>query len=424
LYWRSGFFPADQPAPPDYDYDVIGGIVNGAYAGTATGWYLWHEDIPDAAWGHVVLGNANALWDAETNGKLARLVSAYNGERAADRIQRLCDEEDLLLHITDSGLSARMGPQRTKGLLELLDECANAEDAIMYDSYGVAPNNYYNHVMWRSLGTLWNQAPKMTLDYEAGHISPPLDVIIDDRGAVNDMTIQQDGGTARKYVDMDGPAGVDAIGRYSASKTLNLYELAPLEPRAACEVRKGTVIEPRIGAVTVNVTINDELRYPCEQIYPGDFIEVVNLPRRVTPDPIKLMVVGVQEHITESMRLFTFITVPGSVYDMGHTWGNSATDMFARADLTDSTVATDGFVTGTDTALVVDVPTVPWTTDPADLPFDVRVAGAVLTVTDVSPVVDGQQGFIVSTTVKNGVVKELPVGARVQIEPGAYAANV
>src|SRR5690606_34535612 len=103
LYWRCGFFPADQPAPPDYDYDVAGGIVNGAYAGTATGWYLWHEDIPDAAWGHVVLGNANALWDAETNGRLARLVSAYNGERAADRIQRLCDEEDLLLHITDSG---------------------------------------------------------------------------------------------------------------------------------------------------------------------------------------------------------------------------------------------------------------------------------------------------------------------------------
>src|SRR5690606_24340140 len=136
--------------------------------------------------------------------------------------------------------------------------------------------------------------------------------------------------------------------------------------------------------------------------------------------------VGVEDWSDGVSRRITFVTVPASPYDIGYTWGNEATDAWARADLADCTVAeaSEGFVTGADADLVVDVPTVPWTTDPADLPFDIRVGGAILTVTAVSPVVDGQQGLTVSTVVKNGVVKELKAGSAVNVYPAAHTASV
>src|SRR5690606_16483645 len=321
-----------------------------------------------------------------------------------ERAKRLCDEEGIRIHIEDDGNSVLMGPQRERTLLELLDECADAEDAIMYDHPDINQG-----IMWRSLSELWNKAPSLELDYEQGHISPPLEVIVDDRGVVNEASITQTEGSMRRYTDYDGPLGVNNVGRYSISKTLNLFDLSQLIPRASWEVHKGTAESPRISQLTVDCTANPDLEQYAIHVYPGDFILVKNLPRNVTTEPIKLLVVGVKEYVDEVTRRFTFVTVPGSPYDVAHVWdGSEDTDQYARVDLDDCTVAadSDGVEAGTDTTLVVDVPSGRGSTASDDQAFDISVGGAVLTVTDVSAKVNGKQGFIVSTTVKNGVVKE------------------
>lgn len=393
------------------------GTINGAYTGAPKAWYVNHSsNLADYPVGHVVLQNRFV----EVTDGLTQAAEGHDSERAAVRFQRLCDEEGIPATVIDGGQSSRMGQQRQKSLLQLLDECADAEDAILYDS----PTG--EGLVWRSLGVLYAQAPTLELDYAAGHIAPPFEPIVDDKGITNDVSITQEGGSTRQSVMYDGPLGVDRIGRYSSSKTLNLFELAQLKPRADWEVHKGTVEEARFGKVTVDLTANPGLTAAAEAVQPGRFITIKNLPRVFSPDDVRLLVVGVEDWTDGVVRRITFVTVPGSPYDIGYTWGNAATNAWARADLSDCTVAevSDGFVTGTDTALVVDVPTVPWTTDPADLPFDIRVGGAILTVTGVSPVVDGQQGFTVSTTVKNGVVKELKAGSAVNVHPAAHTASV
>src|SRR5690606_37914204 len=410
--WQMGMHENIVGAP----VRVANGTVNGAYTGAPVSWYVSHSDaMQDYPVGHVVLQNR---YVNVTDG-LTQAAAGHDSERAAVRFQRLCDEEGIPVNVIDGNQSSRMGFQKQKALLQLLDECADAEDAILYDS----PTG--EGLVWRSLGVLYAQASTLELDYSAGHIAPPFEPIVGDKGITNDVSISQEGGSTRQSVMYDGPLGVDRIGRYSSSKTLNLFELAQLKPRADWEVHKGTVEEARFGKVSVDLTANSGLTAAAEAVQPGRFITIKNLPRVFTPDDVRLLVVGVEDWSDGVSRRITFVTVPGSPYDIGYTWGNAATNALARVDLADSTVAAEsaGFTTGTDTDLVVNVPTNPWTTAPADLPFDIRVGGAVLTVTDVSAVVAGQQGLVVSTAVKNGVIKELSEGTPVQVHPGAPTAS-
>src|SRR5690606_4071033 len=123
----------------------------------------------------------------------------------------------------------------------------------------------------RSLGVMYAQASTLGLDYSAGHMAPPFEPIVDDKGITNAVSVTQEGGSTRQSVMNDGPLGVDRIGRYSSSQTLILFELAQWEPRADWEVHKGTVEEARFGKVTVDLTLNPELIEDAEAVQPGRF---------------------------------------------------------------------------------------------------------------------------------------------------------
>src|SRR5690606_23577012 len=264
----------------------VPGTINGAYTGAPVSWYVAHDDVmEDYPVGHVLLQNQYI----HVTGGLTQAAEGYDSERAATRFNRLCQQQSIPVSITDGGLSQKMGHQTQKTLLQLLDDCANAEDAIMYDS------PLGDGLRWKSMGTLLGQDPVLELDYEAGQIVPPLDVIVDDKGVTNDVSITQEFGTMRQYVDHDGPMGVNRIGRYAAGQTLNLWELPQIIKRAQWEVTKGTAEGPRISRLTVDLTTNPELVEDVEAVEPGHFIMVKNLPRRVASDPVKLLVVGVQE---------------------------------------------------------------------------------------------------------------------------------
>src|SRR5690606_3769982 len=180
---------------------------NVTYTDVQSSWYVSHSDaMQDYPVGHVVLQNQ---YVNVTEG-LTQAASGHDSERAAVRFQRLCDEEGIPATVIDGNQSSRMGFQKQKALLQLLDECADAEDAILYDS----PTG--EGLVWRSLGVLYAQASTLELDYSAGHIAPPFEPIVDDKGITNDVSITQEGGSTRQSVMYDGPLGVDRIGRYSS----------------------------------------------------------------------------------------------------------------------------------------------------------------------------------------------------------------
>lgn len=384
------------------------------FAGTATGWRVGQFGaLPDTlAIGHVSIHSGTDFWSA------VDFARSFQDERASTRFARLCAEEGVTMVNIGASNTARMGPQETDTFLDMVDDCALADDAVLYDSPTARA------LVFRRFGSLYEQPSTLTLDYATGHLSPPLQPVVDNRLTRNDVTVERENGSKARVVDSAGSLGTNTLGAFTDSLTVNFAADAQALPRAQWELTKGTAGGIRVQRLTVDVVRWPALAAAALAVQPGTFVSVVNLPRRLTADPLRLLVLGVEEFADESHHTLTFVTAPGHVYDVGYTYGNASTDARARVDLHDCTVFTVGFVTGTSTSLVVNVPGRPWTTAAADLPFSIRVSGAVLTVTAVSAVVSSQQGFTVSTTVGNGVVKTLPASSPVHIEPGAVVATV
>lgn len=381
----------------------------GAFTGAANEWIVLGKE--DMAIGHVSIHNVDDFF------AVLDYASAWDGERAADRFQRLAAEENVPAIMLGGGNTERMGMQRESTFLDLMDECADADDALSWD----ASND--QGLAFRNRGSLYSQAAELTLDYAAGHLSPPLAPVIDDRLAMNDVTVKRADGGQWRSVERSGPMGVDVIGAYTSSEERNLTEQAQTVSMARWLLHRGTAEGARFEKITVDVLANPGLIVACESVEPGSFIEVVNLPRVITPDAVRLLVVGVEERVDAVRRSFTFVCVPGSPYEVAYVHGSDPnTNQYSRVDADGSTVASPAFITGTSTGLVVNSPNLPWTTSAAEWPFKIRVDGAILTVSAVSAVVAGQQGFTVSTTVVNGVVKTLTPGAEVHVEPTANVA--
>lgn len=64
----------------------------------------------------------------------------------------------------------------------------------------------------------------------------------------------------------------------------------------------------------------------------------------------------------------------------------------------------------------IGLPGVPWTTDPADMPFDITIGGEVMAVTAIGAIADGMQQFTVARAV-NGVQKPHAAGSPMTLHP-------
>src|SRR5690606_4999764 len=118
--WQMGMHENIVGAPVYF----VNGTINGAFTGAPVSWYVNHaghmEDYPV---GHVILQNQHT-----DIGGITQAAEGYDSMRAAVRFHRLCQQENIPTNITDGGLSQKMGHQTQKTLLQLLDDCADAED--------------------------------------------------------------------------------------------------------------------------------------------------------------------------------------------------------------------------------------------------------------------------------------------------------
>ncbi|MFE3858796.1 hypothetical protein ACFXPN_47720, partial [Streptomyces griseorubiginosus] len=338
-----------------------------------------HPAIANSLAGYANTGNATIGW---------------NGEPARNRLLRLAAEEEVPLSVamSDPGLP-RMGVQQSSTFLGLLRQVETVDQGILFE------RRDGTELVYRAAGTLMNQAPVLTLDFEQGLFDDirPKD---DDRAAFNVMTAKRISGSEFTYELTEGANSTqdppNGIGYYGTSVELSVASDDDLPDQAAWRVHLATVDEMRYPTITLNLAndrvfalINDILRVDV-----GDKIRLTSLPPDYSVDDVDLLVLGGGDSPGPDSWPITFTCVPAEPYNI------AVADSTAngRADTAGSQLAAALTSTAT-TATVLTTAENRWVWTaafPAEFPFDVRADGEVMTVTAAASLLTDAFGRTVS----------------------------
>lgn len=272
------------------------GLVTSSYAGTlgringvrgADGGYS--ADLEGLVLGHIaVLSTANStIYNAADLG--------FTGETAGTRMERLAVEESIPLTVCGNvSEQTAVGSQRPMGVLDLLEEAADADGGILYEDRDQPTLRY------RGRGTLYNQKPALVLDYDGPGLAPPLTPTGDDEATQNDITINRIGGSSARAVLEEGRLSIQAppngVGLgYDTSEDLSLYLDEQAEPIAWWRLHLGTYEGRRYPQVRVLVHQAPGLLEQILAVDVGDKIVIRNPPIWVAPGDIELIVQGYEE---------------------------------------------------------------------------------------------------------------------------------
>lgn len=310
------------------------------------------SDQQQMACGHAALfagNNITAHWAAD---------DGHLGESAHERIERLCTEESVAF-TTSATSSEAMGPQGTGTLLDLLQECADADMGVLHESgFGLA----YMSRMER-----YSRAVDLALDGDKGHLAEPPEPVDDDQTLRNDVTVRRKNGSLARYVDNDS---VSAVGRYDEDVTINVHSDLVLAGHAAWRVHLGTVDAMRWPRLDLNLARSPELIDDWLACGVGSRVTVDNPPDQVLGETIDLIVEGYTEYLGYRDWRVTLNCSPASPWTVG-VWEDWT---LGRLDTEGSEL--DSAATETDTTLSVATTSGPmWTTDPEHAPWTLEVGG-------------------------------------------------
>ncbi len=360
--------------------------------------------ITDTAMGHVsVQSEIISIHD------LGDQLGAYVGETAGRRIERLCAEEEIpLTAIGDLDDTVKMGPQQPATLLELIEEAAEADLGILHEPRGDLGLAY------RTRTSLYNQSAAVALDYESGHLAPPLEPVDDDQSVRNDVTVTRKSGSSARSVLDSGPLSVatppSGVGRYDDSVTINVRSDGDLPSQAQWRVHVGTVDETRYPQISLNLAstelVNDsDLTADIVAMDLGNRLTIDGQPAWLPPDQISQIIRGTTERLDSFEWFITVNCTPETPFQVAE-YGT------ARYGTDYSSLSSSA--TSSTTSISVATSTGPlWTTASGDFPMDIIVGGERMTVTDISGA-SSPQTFTVTRHV-NGVEKSHTSGSEVKL---------
>jgi hypothetical protein len=339
--------------------------------------------------------------------------SGFDGEQAGQRISRLCAEEGVPVIFTHGiGPTAAMGPQRPAAFLDLLGECADADIGILHEARNRLALAYRTRV------SLYNQAATLALDYAVdGQVAPPLEPVDDDQATRNRITAARTNGSSVTVQQDTGPVSVQSppngIGPTApGGGTYNVNTDEQLPHMAGWLLHLGTVDAARYPSVHVDLAAAPSLTAAATDADAGDCVTIAHPPPEAggVGDLLDLLAQGYTEVLGTSDWDLTFNCTPGA------SWRVAVLDdpVLGRLDTSGAQLAAG--VSATATTLSVQTPGKPWITTagrPGNFPFDITVAGEVMTVTGITSATSPQT-FTVTRSV-NGVVKSQAAGAAVQV---------
>ncbi|MFE0132824.1 hypothetical protein ACFWY6_14835, partial [Streptomyces sp. NPDC059037] len=127
--------------------------------------------------------------------------------------------------------------------------------------------------------------------------------------------MQRTGGSSARAVCESGPLSVlpppDGIGRYTDSRTLNLYSDDQCSPYAWWGLHRGTWDEARYPSVSVALHEAPHLTEAVATVDVGDRAAILNPPPWLPPGTIELLVEGYTETLGVRTWEITFTCSPG-----------------------------------------------------------------------------------------------------------------
>lgn len=362
--------------------------------------------------GHIVVSNTTDAYLTD----VASAVLAYNGERPDDRANRLADEEQIPFYASTNGASrsgnlVRLGHQLVNSYVDLLQEGADADLSILFE-----PRDMFGLAYRMRLG-MYNQTPALTLDYSAHELADALNPMYDDLKIANDITVQRINGGSYRVEQTDGPLAVgdapDGVGRYPAPTSISLSTDAQLVEQAGWRLHLGTVDGARYPTLALQLSHESFTSAPALlddalKLDVGDRLVITNPPAWLPPDDISLIVQGYDEAFDQYLHEITLNCVPESPQEIGIV-GDA---VLGRVDTDGSSLSSSVTSSATSISVATTAGAI-WTTSAADFPFDIRIGGEVMTVTNVTGS-SSPQTMTVTRSV-NGVVKAQSSGEDVRL---------
>jgi hypothetical protein len=403
-----------EPAWNPEDSNTLYGVTD-TYSGSVGRLQTWTvtggADTANVGFGHLyaVTGTTDNLQASQ----VIQAFAGYNGETAAARFERLCDEEGITWTLVGTAADTqRMGAQRADTLLNLFKEIRDTEDGLLYDTASAVGLSLRTRV------NRYNQTTRLALTWP-NQVTPPLPEVIDDLGTHNAITVsQREGGEATSELStgtLSTAAPPSGVGQYRQTVNVNIYaEQAQLQPLASWWLNRGTVDLTRYPSVTVDLVANPTLATSAAAVDIGDRITITGLEANV----IDLYVVGLSERVGTHTRTITFTCAPGQqllpgVWDStGSRWDSQTTTLKTAVS---STATSLTFRTSSSKSL--------WST--TGTPYDVFIAGERVTVTAMgaASLVSGSYDQTATVTRSvNGIVKALAVSESIHVAtPGRWA---
>lgn len=389
-------------------------FVAPSYAGTSIGalrrWWQEGSAVNDGSHFSHVLG-LTGLTEDLMSVTSRNVFNGYRGETAGARFNRVLAEVGIpRFTIGTTAETQRMGPQPVATVIDVLKEC------VLTDAMRVDDERFDIALTMTSRRALYNQAAALTLNYAAQQVAQPFRKILGDLGAQNRVTVKSAAGGEATATRLTGtmsilppPAG---IGEKRGSIDVNAADdPGQLQAMADWHLARGTLDRPRYEEVTVDLLANPGLSAAAFAVREGNRITVTNFE----PDPIDLLVVGIEESAGKTELRITYKTEPYEPYQVG-VYDDPGTPP-SRWDTATTTVA----AAATSGAVTLQVTTVNrddvLTTKPASLPLDLFVAGEKVRATAITAAA-GSGPYTQTLTVTralNGVVKAQPIGGRVTV---------
>ncbi len=344
-------------------------------------------------------------------------LDAWRREPAARRAERLTWEQELINYNIGSG-GPEMGQQVVNSYVNSMQEVQAVDMGYLYEPRNVLGLGY------RTRTSMYNPPPVLELSYESNDLSGTFSPVRDNRGSVNDMTVEKEFGTRGRYELTTGTRSTqrppNGIGRYRDEQTISLYRDRDLVPQASWRVFVGTRDDLRVDTITIALE-NPRIGDVADNVYRfytadiGDRIILADLPLLLNPDDMELTIVGYSEFFDQFQHTITFNCAPGSALAIAQTVATTSTTASkAGSSTTTLNEALDTTETGVDVA--IESGSALWTTGGVD--FDIVIGGERMTVTSVSGA-SSPQTFTVTRSV-NGVVKTHATGATVELFKKAY----
>jgi hypothetical protein len=306
-----------------------------------------------------------------------------------------------------------MGPQRPGSVLDLLTECADTDLGLLADPADLVGVGYRSGASMRSQAAAW------TVDYDDGAPRGTPRLERDDRATRNDVTITNwDGSRARAVLDDGSPLSISpppaGVGRYPAGYDVVAYDPAALPGHAATRLLLGTVAGPRLtGLLALLHGMDATERAAVLSLRPGDRVALTALHATALTGDLDQLVQGWSETIGTHTHEISLNTTPAGPWLPGVVEGDETDGPVARYDATGSTLVS-GVDSGATTLLVATTGGPLWTVDSGDLPVDVAIDGARVTVTAIAGSASPQT-FTVSP-----VPRYLPGGSAVRLADPTY----